>query len=119
VDVTSLAAQYGWERAPALPNWRTFFRGARFTEFVLTGGLDWYTAMLQLYPADILVTPTRLLPPTLTPTRTPTNTPTPTNTRTPRPPTPTRTPTKTRTPTPTRTPSPTLPPTSTPVTVVP
>lgn len=119
VDVTSLAAQYGWERVPALPNWRTFFRGARFTEFVLTGGLDWYSAMLQLYPADILVTPTRLLPPTLTPTRTPTNTPTPTNTRTPRPPTPTRTPTKTRTPTPTRTPSPTLSPTSTPVTVVP
>lgn len=119
VDVTSLAAQYGWERVPALPNWRTFFRGARFTEFVLTGGLDWYSAMLQLYPADILVTPTRLLPPTLTPTRTPTNTPTPTNTRTPRPPTPTRTPTKTRTPPPTRTPSPTLSPTSTPVTNVP
>jgi TolB protein len=25
VDVTSLAAQYGWERVPALPNWRTFY----------------------------------------------------------------------------------------------
>jgi hypothetical protein len=77
VDVTSLAAQYGWERVPALPNWRTFFRGARFTEFILTDGLDWYSAMLQLYPPEVLVTPTRLLPPTLTPTRTPTATPTP------------------------------------------
>jgi len=116
VDVTSLAAQYGWERVPALPNWRTYYRGARFTEFVLTGDLDWHSAMLQLYPPEVLVTPTRLLPPTLTPTRTPTNTPTPTNTRTPRP---TRTPTPTRTPSQTPTPSPTLPPTSTPVTVVP
>jgi TolB protein len=110
VDVTSLAAQYGWERVPALPNWRTFYRGARFTEFVLSGGLDWYSAMLQLYPPEVLVTPTRLLPPTLTPTRTPTNTPTPTNTRTPRP---------TSTPTPTRTPSRTPTPSSTPVTIVP
>jgi len=116
VDVTSLAAQYGWERVPALPNWRTFFRGARFTEFVLTGGLDWYSAMLQLYPSDVLVTPTRLLPPTLTPTRTPTFTPTPTNTRTPRP---TRTPTATRTPSNTPTPPNTLTTTPTPPTVVP
>lgn len=116
VDVTSLAAQYGWERVPALPNWRTFFRGARFTEFILTGGLDWYSAMLQLYPPDVLVTPTRLLPPTLTPTRTPTATPTPTNTRTPRP---TWTPTITRTPTNTPTPPNTPTTTPTPPTVVP
>ena len=27
VDVTALAIQYGWERVPALPNWRTFYRG--------------------------------------------------------------------------------------------
>jgi TolB protein len=116
VDITSLAVQYGWERVPALPNWRTFFRGARFTEFVLTGGLDWYSAMLQLYPPDVLVTPTRLLPPTLTPTRTPTATPTPTNTRTPRP---TRTPTATRTPSITPGPSDTPTTTPTPPTVVP
>jgi TolB protein len=118
VDVTSLAAQYGWERVPALPNWRTYIHGARFTEFALTDGLDWYTAMLQLYPPDVLVTPTRVLPPTLTPTRTPTSTPTPTNTRTPRK---TRTPTITRTPTVTRTPSitPTLTLTPTPPTIIP
>ena len=97
VDVTALAAQYGWERVPALPNWRTFYRGARFTEFTLTGGLDWYSAMLELYPPDVLLTPTRVLPPTLTPTRTPLPTWTPLPTRTPRP---TWTPSPTRSPTP-------------------
>jgi TolB protein len=116
VDITALAWQYGWERVPALPNWRTFFAGARFTEFVLTDDLDWYSAMLQLYPPDVLITPTRVLPPTLTPTRTPTNTPTPTNTRTPRP---TRTPTATRTPSVTPTPSNTPTATPSPPTVVP
>jgi len=115
VDITSLAAQYGWERVPALPNWRTFYRGARFTEFVLTDGLDWYTAMLQLYPPDVLLTPTRLLPPTLTPTRTPTATSTPTNTRTPRPTATRFTATPSNTPPPTNTPSPTI----TPPTIIP
>ena len=116
VDITSLAAQYGWERVPALPNWRTYFGGARFTEFILTDGLDWHTAMLQLYPPDVLVTPTRLLPPTLTPTRTPTATRTPTSTRTPRPTgtlrntaTPPNTPTPPDTPTPTVTPPTVIP----------
>jgi len=127
VDVTTLARQYGWQRLPALPNWRTFFRGARFTEFALTDGLDFYSAMLQLYPPDILLTPTRLLPPTLTPTRTPTSTPTPlptririsftpSITRTPsKTPTPSITPSPSNTPTPLNTPSPT----STPPTIIP
>lgn len=116
VDVTALAIQYGWERLPALPNWRTFYRGARFTEFALTGGLDWYSAMLELYPPDVLVTPTKVLAPTITPSRTPLPTWTPLPTRTPRP---TRTPTVTRTPTITRTPTGTLPATPTPPTIVP
>jgi TolB protein len=112
VDVTALAIQYGWERVPALPNWRTFYRGARFTEFTLTGGLDWYSAMLELYPPDVLVTPTKVLPPTITPSRTPLPTWTPLPTRTPRPtftPSPTRSPTITPTPTGTLLPSPTPP----------
>ena len=67
VDLTSLAAAYGWQRLPALSNWRTYYEGARFTEFVITGGLDWYSAMLELYPADILVTPTRVQPPNCNP----------------------------------------------------
>ncbi|HSL30822.1 MAG TPA: hypothetical protein VK900_16595 [Anaerolineales bacterium] len=116
VDVTSLAMQYGWERVPALPNWRTFYRGARFSEFALTNGLDWYSAMLQLYPPDVLVTPTRVLPPTITPSRTPLPTWTPLPTRTPRP---TFTPSPTRSPTATRTPTGTLPPSPTPPTVIP
>jgi TolB protein len=119
VDVTSLALQYGWERVPALPSWRTFYRGARFTEFALTDGLDWYSAMLQLYPPDVLVTPTRLLAPTLTPTRTPSPTLTPVPTRTRRPSqTPGPSPTASETSTPSRTPLP-PPPTSTPPTVIP
>ncbi len=119
VDVTSLAIQYGWERVPALQNWRTFYRGARFTEFTLTGGLDWYSAMLQLYPPDVLVTPTKVLPPTLTPTRTPSPTPTRIPTRTRRPTiTPGPSPTASNTPPPSNTPLP-PPPTTTPPTVIP
>ncbi len=105
INLTSLAQAYGWERLPSLSNWRNYFRGARFNEFVLRGGLSWYQAMLELYPPDILVTPTIVMPPTLTPTPTATYTPTPRPTRTPRP---TWTPSPTRTPTPpaTYTPSP-------------
>jgi len=120
LDFTSLARQYGWERLPALPNWRTYYSGARFTEFALTGGLDWYSAMLEIYPQDVLVTPTHILPPSATPTNTPIPTWTPIPTRTPRP-TATVTPTKTSSPTPTLpptlTPSPTLTPVETDTTV--
>lgn len=84
LDITSLASAYGWERIPALPNWRTFYNGARFTEFAMTSGMTWYEAMQELYPIEALITPTRVLAPSLTPTNTPTNTPTPRPTRTPR-----------------------------------
>nr|BAL53506.1 WD-40 repeat-containing protein [uncultured Chloroflexota bacterium] len=103
VNLTALAQAYGWERLPALPNWRNYVRGARFNQFVLRGGLDWYQAMLELYPPDILITPTPVQPPTLTPTPTPTHTPTPRPTWTPRP---TRTPSSTPSPIPTNTPLP-------------
>ncbi len=100
MDFTALARAYGWERLPALPNWRVYYGGTRFTEFVLTGDLDWYSAMLEIYPPEALVTPTPRLPPTLTPTRTPV----PTLTRGPSP-TPTITSTPTPTPVPTSTPT--------------
>ena len=77
VDFTQLASDYGFERLPALVNWRTFYPSARFNEFVLTDGLDWTTAMLQLYPASAIVTPTPFRTPTPTPTRTPRPTATP------------------------------------------
>ncbi len=71
IDLTDLAAQYGWERLPALTNWRNYYAGGRFNELVFTQGLDWRMAMLQLYPAEALLTPTAIVPPTRTPTRTP------------------------------------------------
>jgi TolB protein len=58
VDLTALASQFNWQRLPALPNWRTYFKGTRFNEFVLRDGLDWRSAMLELYPPEILITPT-------------------------------------------------------------
>jgi len=87
VDLTSLAIQYGWERLPALTEWRTYYAGARFNELAFTQGLDWYTAMKQLYSPEFLVSPTMVIPPTFTPTRTPLwyRSPTPTSTPTPRP----------------------------------
>jgi hypothetical protein len=45
--------------------------------------LDWRIAMLQLYPPEILITPTMVIPPTRTPTRTPLWYVPPTSTRTP------------------------------------
>ncbi len=108
VDFTALAAAYGWDRLPALPNWRNYYAGARFTEFALTSGLDWYSAMLELYPPGALITATPVLPPTPTPSRTPIPTSTLAPTRTPRP-----TFTPSRTPTPSSTPTP-RPPTNTP-----
>jgi TolB protein len=87
LDFTGLARRYGWERLPALPNWRVYARGARFNEFAITAGLTWHEAMLQLYPPEILITPTMVVPPTRTPTRTPLfyRSPTPTLSPTPRP----------------------------------
>ncbi len=109
VDFTALARAYGWERMPSLPNWRSYFGGTRFTEFILTGGLDWYSALLEIYPPEALVTPTPRLPPTLTPTLTPvpsiTSGPSPTPSITPSP-TFTPVPTSTNTPIPTPTPMP-------------
>ena len=92
VDFTALAQNFGWQRQPALSNWRNFYKGTRFTSFIQPNGLNWYEAMLQLYPPEILITPTPILPPSKTPspTRQPSRTPKPT--RTPYTPVPTSTP---------------------------
>ena len=106
VDITSLAQAYGWERQPSLPTWRTYYKGARFTTFANTGGLTWYQAMRELYPEQALVTPTKVMAPTMTPTSTATLTPSKVPTRTPRMTfTPSSTPTITLTPSETPTPS--------------
>jgi TolB protein len=71
VDFTAMARKFGWQRIPALSNWRSYFKGTQFNEFILTGGLDWRAAMLQVYPPDVFVTPTVVIPPSRTPTETP------------------------------------------------
>ena len=82
VDFSRLASAYGWERLPALSTWAASFPAARFNEFVHSGGLDWRSAMLELYPPDIFITPTPIVPPTRTPTPTSFWIPTPTITLT-------------------------------------
>ncbi len=77
LDFTELAADYGFSRVPAVPNWRSFYEGARFNEFVYREDLDWLEAMLELYPPSAIVTPTPFQTPTPTPSRTPRPTPTP------------------------------------------
>lgn len=96
VDFTEIALRYGWTRLPSLPNWRTYYQGTRYNYYVLSNGLDWYSAMVELYPAEALATYTPIPTITQTPTRTPWRSPTRT---------PTRTPTNTRTTTPTPSPS--------------
>lgn len=80
VDFTALAADFGWQRVPALANWQSYYAGTRFTEFVKTEGQTWEEAMREIYPEIIFSTPTAVIPPTWTPTVTPrvwrTNTPT-------------------------------------------
>jgi TolB protein len=103
VDFTELAADYGFERLPAYHNWRTFYPATRFNEFVFRDGLSWNAAMLELYPAEAIVTPTAFQTPTSTPTRTPRPTATPWWWRW-RTPTPSRTPTPYPSPTPSSSP---------------
>lgn len=72
LDLTDLAARYGWQRLPALSNWRSYYAATRFNQFVMRDGLSWKEAMAQLYPEEAIVTPTFIPTPTitLTPTRT-------------------------------------------------
>jgi TolB protein len=56
LDFTSLAADYGFERAPALANWRSYYPGSLHNLFVLRAGLSWEEAMLQLYSPEELAT---------------------------------------------------------------
>lgn len=77
IDFTEMALRFGWQRVPALSNWRTFFPAARFDLFIHPEGLDWQTAMDELYPPEALVTYTPY------PTSTAIGNPSPTVQRTP------------------------------------
>lgn len=56
LDFTALAADHGFERVPALSNWRSYYQGALFNLFVLRAGLTWEEAMLQIYSPEELAT---------------------------------------------------------------
>jgi TolB protein len=123
VDFTTLAEDYSWAHVPAQENWRVFYPSILYWRFEHRDGLDWLTALREIYTAQQAATQTPVPSPTSTPTitNTPTDTLTPTNTATStrRPTltpskTPTRRPTWTYTPTPTRWPTRTFTPTITP-----
>jgi TolB protein len=104
IDLTGYAAAYGWQRLPAVLTWQSALPLSRYNVFAFTEDLNWYDAMLQLYPPEALLTPTAIIPPTRTPTPTRRyyQSETPTLTSTPRPtftPIPSQTPTATLTPT--------------------
>jgi TolB protein len=54
VDFTALAADYGWERVPALENWHTYFQGIRYWHFEKRDGLTWDDAMREIYSEEEL-----------------------------------------------------------------
>jgi TolB protein len=109
-DFTEFAHAFNWERMPSSSAWRSFYPATRLNEYAFTEGLDWRRAILEIYPPEMLITPTPVSSPTITPTPTITNKPTKYPTRTPRP---TNTPWPTRTSTPTQTSTITLTPTPT------
>ncbi len=49
VDLTQLAADYGWGRLPAGSDWRANINAANYWIFVKPEGLTWLQAMLELY----------------------------------------------------------------------
>ena len=59
VDFSQLAAEYGFQRLPSDPDWRTYYFGIHYWEFVCADGLDWYAAMGELYSPYSFLTPTR------------------------------------------------------------
>ena len=75
IDFTDLAARFGWQRLPALQNWRSYYPAARFNQFVITDQIDWQTAMDELYPPEALQTATLVPTPTPAQTQTPMDTP--------------------------------------------
>ncbi len=52
VDFTAIAADYGWQRTPSGPNWRTYFPDVGFWHYENRQGLTWDAAIRQLYLED-------------------------------------------------------------------
>jgi TolB protein len=49
VDLTQLAADYGWERGASGSDWRTNFNTRNYWRLQNTDGLSWYAAMREIY----------------------------------------------------------------------
>lgn len=52
VDFTTLAADYGWERVPALYRWRYYWPDIEWWHFQKTDRLNWWECMLELYTPE-------------------------------------------------------------------
>lgn len=52
VDLSALAADYGWERVPANNRWRYRWEDVNWWQFQKSQGLSWLEAMLELYSPD-------------------------------------------------------------------
>jgi TolB protein len=55
IDFTLLADDFGWENAPAGADWRANSNAINFWLFIKSDGLDWYSAMREIYAAGPLV----------------------------------------------------------------
>jgi len=55
MDLTTLAADYGWNRIPAIYRWRYFFPDVEYWHFQKDDGLSWWEAMEQIYPESDIV----------------------------------------------------------------
>ncbi|NLH09702.1 MAG: hypothetical protein GX484_19135 [Chloroflexi bacterium] len=49
IDFTELAALYGWERVPSSSSWRYNWTGVLYWQYEKRDGLDWWSAMRELY----------------------------------------------------------------------
>jgi Periplasmic component of the Tol biopolymer transport system len=56
IDFTEFANRYGWLRTASQADWRYYYPGILFNQFVFTQGLSWQEAMLEIYPADTIQT---------------------------------------------------------------
>ncbi len=54
IDFTAIARLYGWQPIPSDGSWRYNWPGILFWQYEKRDGLDWWAAMLELYPQAAL-----------------------------------------------------------------
>ncbi|MGB1288335.1 MAG: TolB family protein, partial [Aggregatilineales bacterium] len=55
VDLTQLAASYGWQRMAAGSDWRANSNGINYWMFLKPEGLNWYDAMLEIHTEGSMI----------------------------------------------------------------